>query len=497
MRSDTDSDPKKMKKAILKGNYNEISIKLKTMEESVETLLINAECSHGLGQYEEQFHYAERALDSDLEITMAQTFEAFYWMAWAQFRLGRHQEAFEIAQEGLQAISELKPEEQEYVKREHGRLKNVIASYYIESGNLDSGIQFLEEGYQLIKKTKDITLLATCYNNLGYAYQNRGDFTRAISDYNMGLSLLGENAYPSHQAMIFSNLGEAYRILGDYNLALQYHEQALHLREQLMNQYNHAIQLRYMGVLYFEIGDDNKAETYLKNSLNLWKGLNNDLWYSASLFDYCRVLLHKSVNIDVSLSKLYDLYRQTGNQIIFHRYQLIKAMELVNSPRMIQKAEAQRILRNLFERKKLEFEITYLSLAVYLKLLLEELKLSYHKDIVVEAIDIANHILKAVQHNNIFVKKVSIYLVLSRLHLFLGDINKAKAYFGQADLILMEYMADTLKVVDTEIKSEVSATIEREREKLELAEKFLLNRNFVSVHDTIREFGLNDFYLMA
>ncbi len=488
-------DPTNIKTEILKGKYDEIAIKLNGLDNTIINLLLNAELSHGLGAFDEQFHYASKVFELKTDITLSQSYEAYYWMAWARFRQGKHQIAFDIAEEALQSIKELNSSEKEQVVKEHGRLLNVIASYNIESGNLDKGIYYLEESFQLIKRLKDIPLLSNCYNNLAYAYHMKGVFTRAIADYTTALSLLGEHDYPSHRARIYSNMGEVYRILGDYNLSLHYHNQALVLRRSLMNNFNLAIQLRYIGILHFEMNLISDAEKFLKNSIQLFENLDNELWYSASLFDYCRVILGKGEIVDNELSKLFDLYRQTENQIINNRYLLIKAMDLMRSPRMNQKSEAQRIFRKLFEWNQYDFEISSISKIQYLKLLFEEIKLSYHKDIVLEAIEISRIILKTVQENNIFSKKVFIYLVLSRLYLLLWDLKKANAYHKQADLLLMEFVGDTSKINNQIIHTAISKNIVKEEMNLKKADKMYNNGENPSIEECFNIFGISDLFI--
>ncbi len=63
--------------------------------------------------------------------------------------------------------------------------------------------------------------LVVTLNNRGNAYQNKGDYARAIADYDQAIRLNSESA------LIFNNRGTAYQHRGDYERAIQDYEQAI------------------------------------------------------------------------------------------------------------------------------------------------------------------------------------------------------------------------------------------------------------------------------
>jgi lipoprotein NlpI len=68
----------------------------------------------------------------------------------------------------------------------------------------------------------ELSLVVTL-NNRGNAYQNKGDYARAIADYDQAIRL------KSDSALIFNNRGSAYQHRGDYERAMQDYEQAIRL----------------------------------------------------------------------------------------------------------------------------------------------------------------------------------------------------------------------------------------------------------------------------
>jgi len=65
--------------------------------------------------------------------------------------------------------------------------------------------------------------MAVTLNNRGNAYQNKGDYARAIADYDQAIKL------HSDSALIYSNRGRAHQQRGDYERAIQDYEQAIRL----------------------------------------------------------------------------------------------------------------------------------------------------------------------------------------------------------------------------------------------------------------------------
>jgi lipoprotein NlpI len=65
--------------------------------------------------------------------------------------------------------------------------------------------------------------MAVTLNNRGNAYQNKGDYVRAIADYDRAIKL------HSDSALIYNNRGRAHQHRGDYERAIQDYEQAIRL----------------------------------------------------------------------------------------------------------------------------------------------------------------------------------------------------------------------------------------------------------------------------
>ncbi len=88
---------------------------------------------------------------------------------------------------------------------------------------------------------------AFAYKNRGNAYAYLGDYERAIDDYNQAIAL-----YPAY-ALAYNNRGNVYAYLGDYEQAIEDYEQAIAFDPELALAYTNR------GLAYADLGDYERA----------------------------------------------------------------------------------------------------------------------------------------------------------------------------------------------------------------------------------------------
>ena len=91
-------------------------------------------------------------------------------------------------------------------------------------------------------------VLVVAYNNRGLAYQDLGDFERAIADYGEALRL--DPGY----ALAYNNSGLSYANLGDFDSAIADYGEALRLDPGLAFAYGNR------GIVFLELGRNEEAE---------------------------------------------------------------------------------------------------------------------------------------------------------------------------------------------------------------------------------------------
>jgi tetratricopeptide (TPR) repeat protein len=98
------------------------------------------------------------------------------------------------------------------------------------SRDADKAIQYCTEAIKSGRLT-DYELVHSL-NNRGWAYYRKGDYDRAVQDYNQAIHLKPDYAY------VLNNRGLVYYRQGDYDRAIQDYDQAIHLKPDYAGAFN-------------------------------------------------------------------------------------------------------------------------------------------------------------------------------------------------------------------------------------------------------------------
>lgn len=90
------------------------------------------------------------------------------------------------------------------------------------------------------------TGLALTFNNRGNAYQSKGEYQRAIQDYDEALRIDPDSA------LAFNNRGSAFQHMGDYDRALQDYDRAIRLDGSFALAYNNRGRAHHLKEEYVE-----------------------------------------------------------------------------------------------------------------------------------------------------------------------------------------------------------------------------------------------------
>ena len=146
--------------------------------------------------------------------------------------------------------------------------------------DVTKAIEYLNNAVRLDPK------YSPAYNNLGLAYQQKGDYDKAIGYYQEALKIDLEQVGPEHPevAIRYNNLGMAYEYKGDYDKAIKYYQKALRMGLEQLGLEHPKVGLRYnnLGVVYHRKGDYDKAIEYLQKALEILFDVNG-IWIDHGL----------------------------------------------------------------------------------------------------------------------------------------------------------------------------------------------------------------------
>ncbi|CAF1385735.1 unnamed protein product [Adineta steineri] len=131
-----------------------------------------------------------------------------------------------------------------------------------------------EELYNvLVEQASDEGEKAHYYHQLAFVHCNQGDYEKAISYYEQGLSIT-EKTLPSNHpkfAYAYNNIASVYSSMREYSKALSYYESALEIFQKTLplNHSDLAISYNNIGNIYVKMGEYSKALSFYKKALEI------------------------------------------------------------------------------------------------------------------------------------------------------------------------------------------------------------------------------------
>jgi tetratricopeptide (TPR) repeat protein len=126
-------------------------------------------------------------------------------------------------------------------------------------------------------------LEANISQNLGNAYEQLGDYRKAIEYYEQALNIARDVSHRKGEGQCLGNLGIAYSNLGDYQKAIEYHEQALTISREIGDRLIESNALTNISVVYQILGNYQKAIGYQEESLAIDREIGNRPGVAKSL----------------------------------------------------------------------------------------------------------------------------------------------------------------------------------------------------------------------
>ena len=126
-----------------------------------------------------------------------------------------------------------------------------MGNAYDDEGNYDKAIEYYQKTIELKPDNTEV------YNNMGIAYNHKGSYDKAIEYYEKAIELNPD------LSEAFNNMGNAYSDKGNYDKAIECYQKVIELNPDDVDAYYN------MGNAYFKKGNYNKAIECYKESIEL------------------------------------------------------------------------------------------------------------------------------------------------------------------------------------------------------------------------------------
>ncbi|HEY4677233.1 MAG TPA: tetratricopeptide repeat protein [Candidatus Angelobacter sp.] len=165
-----------------------------------------------------------------------------------------------------------------------------LAFAYDDLGEYRRAIEHLEQVLQITRECGNRLQEGTALGNLGNAYHSLGEFPRAIEFLEQHLKIAREIGDRRGEANALGNLGSPYLSVGEYKRAIEYYEQGLQVLREIGDRRGEGYALGNLGTAYYRLGEYRRAIEYHEQSLTIKREIGDRLGEANSLFNSALVL---------------------------------------------------------------------------------------------------------------------------------------------------------------------------------------------------------------
>jgi tetratricopeptide (TPR) repeat protein len=161
---------------------------------------------------------------------------------------------------------------------------NNIGYIYQQKGNYDLALEYYNKNLKIQEETNDKKGMALTLNNIGYIYSARGNIKDALDFFNKSLVLQTELKNQKGIALNLNNIAFVFKGQGDTPRALDNFWKSFKIREQIGDKQGMAQSLNNISSIYFDLKEYDKALEMHEKSLaiRLEIGDKNGMAYSLN-----------------------------------------------------------------------------------------------------------------------------------------------------------------------------------------------------------------------
>ena len=210
--------------------------------------------------------------------------------------------------------------------------------------NPEEGINYANQGLELVKKIKWKLGESKIYNSFGALYYSKSDYPKSLEYCLKALKISEELNNKEGIGKNLGNIGILYSSLYDYPKALEYHEKSLKIAEELGNNSLIHTNLANIGVIYREQNNYNKALEYYnralkiseaegdKGSIGLTLGNIGNIYRHQNEYSKALEYYYKALNIAEEIGDKSSIARNLGNiGNIFHfQFDYVNALKFLH-----------------------------------------------------------------------------------------------------------------------------------------------------------------------
>jgi serine phosphatase RsbU (regulator of sigma subunit) len=176
-------------------------------------------------------------------------------------------------------------------------LGTLAESYRVKGGYSHKIITSLDEATVIFKSLKENQLLGRIYNQLGVAYDNKGDYKKSLSYYFMAIAIFDSLSFYDGYQETSNNIAVVYELLDDTASALKYYNQSLEYAKKAKMPVAVSGAYANMAGFYEKKGNFKTAIKYFNLALGIKKNIND--WNGISrIYNNLGSMYYKEGNLE-------------------------------------------------------------------------------------------------------------------------------------------------------------------------------------------------------
>lgn len=160
---------------------------------------------------------------------------------------------------------------------------NNLGDYYFKRASYSLALENIYKSLKIFRSLNDSSGLAYCFNNIGEINIKEGNYSEALQNLQLSADIRKRLKDDRGFSKSFSNIALVHGLLGDYKKALYYFDSMLVLNEKIKYIKGTATVLTGIGDVYYAMGDYRKSLEYLLQSQQVNEKIENTYGYIVNL----------------------------------------------------------------------------------------------------------------------------------------------------------------------------------------------------------------------
>jgi tetratricopeptide (TPR) repeat protein len=435
-----------------------------TDSDQLSRYLLISECLFELGNYEENYKFAEKAYQISQELRdNLRSIDALVKMAFATMWIGDFEKALNLIEQSedlLKTLTRCTPLEQEQREASIAYTKGGI---YLFQGNVNQGLECTNRSLELRENVGSKRELASSLNLMGLFYaMMKSDLDRGLMYAERCQTLAKEINHQRIISMNLQTLGNINVLKGEFKKGLKYFEQSLAIAEKTNNKLMITTNLGNLAMMIIYQGDFDKALMYLESSLEIAKEFGNNWVISFNIANIIETLLYKGEveRAQRYLEQLEEINDKEDNKTIDLIYRYCKAIVLKTSPRIHNRAKAEELFKQIVQEEMIHSDININTLLNLCELLLDELRTTNEIEVLNELEIFITQLLDIAENTGSYWVLAETYALQGKLALLALDLKGARRLLTQAQQIAekqgMNLLAGKISIEHDNLLKELS-----------------------------------------